>query len=191
MALKIETIEFDKLTADPAAPAEAETWYRDDTDSLMVKEGAANVKVRNAKEITGKVVEAVTTKGDLLVYDGAQFKRLAAGTNGQQLEADSAAATGVAWKDPQGGLVVKAGTVVKATFDADLTGIKTATVTFTAAYADTNYSVTLTPVVGGESDGFNPRVLTKLGASFVISLGTANTAGLIGVDWHTVNHGEF
>jgi len=42
----------------------------------------------------------VTTKGDILVRNGTKLARLAVGTNGQQLEADSAEATGAKWKTP-------------------------------------------------------------------------------------------
>jgi hypothetical protein len=46
---------------------------------------------------------AVTTKGDILVYDGNAFQRLAAGTNTHVLTADSAQSTGVKWAAGGGG----------------------------------------------------------------------------------------
>jgi hypothetical protein len=39
----------------------------------------------------------MTTKGDLLVTTGSAFNRLAVGTNGYVLTADSTATNGVAW----------------------------------------------------------------------------------------------
>jgi hypothetical protein len=45
----------------------------------------------------------LTTKGDLEAYNGTARARLPVGTNGQVLQADSTAATGVAWKDAAGG----------------------------------------------------------------------------------------
>ncbi len=44
-----------------------------------------------------------TTKGDLPVHNGSDTVRLAVGTNGQVLTADSAAATGLAWGAASGG----------------------------------------------------------------------------------------
>lgn len=41
-----------------------------------------------------------TTKGDLIAHDGSDNVRVAVGTNGQVLVADSAATAGVAWDDP-------------------------------------------------------------------------------------------
>ena len=59
-----------------------------------------------------------TTKGDLIVNDGTNDVRLAVGTDGQQLHADSTQASGVKWATAQG--VVFAGgaklTVIKAGF---------------------------------------------------------------------------
>ena len=40
------------------------------------------------------------SKGDILVYDGSAWQRLAVGTDGQRLEADSATATGLKWVTP-------------------------------------------------------------------------------------------
>ncbi len=42
----------------------------------------------------------VTTKGDLLTHDNATAERLAVGTDGQVLNADSAETTGLKWIDP-------------------------------------------------------------------------------------------
>lgn len=44
-----------------------------------------------------------TTKGDILVFDGAAYQRLPVGTDGQQLTADSAAPLGVDWDESGGG----------------------------------------------------------------------------------------
>lgn len=44
-----------------------------------------------------------TTKGDVVVHNGTTDVRLAVGTDGQVLEADSAAPEGVAWKTAAGG----------------------------------------------------------------------------------------
>lgn len=54
--------------------------------------------------ITNSMATAIDAKGDLVPGTGADtFARLAVGTNGQVLTADSTAATGVAWATPSGG----------------------------------------------------------------------------------------
>lgn len=56
----------------------------------------------------------ITTKGDLIGFDGTNNVRLAVGTNGRVLTADSTTSTGFAWKDPSGsqpGLVPVGGVV--------------------------------------------------------------------------------
>lgn len=45
----------------------------------------------------------LTTKGDLLVYNGTHNVREAVGADGYVLTADSTSATGVSWKAPTGG----------------------------------------------------------------------------------------
>jgi hypothetical protein len=46
------------------------------------------------------VTSALTTKGDIYVYNGSTIVRLPIGTNGQVLTADSSTATGLAWVTP-------------------------------------------------------------------------------------------
>ena len=55
--------------------------------------------------ITNSMATAIDAKGDLIAGTGADaFSRLAVGTNGQLLTADSTAATGIKWADaPAGG----------------------------------------------------------------------------------------
>ena len=54
--------------------------------------------------ITNSMATAIDAKGDLIGGTGADtFARLAVGTNGQVLTADSTAATGLAWATPSGG----------------------------------------------------------------------------------------
>lgn len=54
--------------------------------------------------ITNSMATAIDAKGDLVAGTGADaFSRLAVGTNGQVLTADSAAATGLSWGTPAAG----------------------------------------------------------------------------------------
>jgi hypothetical protein len=83
---------------------------------------------------------AIDAKGDLVVGTGADtFARLAVGTNGHTLVADSVEATGLKWAAPAGGKVLQ---VVQATYS-------TATTNATSTYADTGLSATITPSTTG------------------------------------------
>lgn len=86
----------------------------------------------SAATITGAIVEAntpLTTKGDLLVEDGATLHRLAVGTNAQVLTADSASTDGVKWAAP-----ATSGTVTSIATTSPITG-GTITATGTIACA--------------------------------------------------------
>jgi len=79
-------------------------------------------------------------------------------------------------------LKTKAGQVSAGTFAGSP---KTATVTFTTAFPDANYSVT----VLGQGDGRSWRSQSKVAGSFVINT-QANTALSAAVDWIAVYQGE-
>jgi hypothetical protein len=81
-------------------------------DSDLVKDGAAAIRTLGSSidstlktQIDAQIPDALlTTKGDLIAATGASTPaRLAVGTNGQVLTADSAASTGVAWSTIGGG----------------------------------------------------------------------------------------
>lgn len=54
-------------------------------------------------QIDAKLTSPLTTKGDIIVRDASTEVRVAVGTNGQVLTADSAEASGVRWADAAGG----------------------------------------------------------------------------------------
>ena len=81
----------------------------------------------------------VDAKGDLITATAADTPaRLAVGTNGQTLVADSTAATGLKWATPSGGGKVLQ--VVNATYG-------TAVSNSTSTYADTGLTATITPTL--------------------------------------------
>lgn len=66
---------------------------------------------------------------------------------------------------------------------------KKATVTFTSAFSDTNYAITL----GVETDGsrtFSPCIESKLTTGFIVDLQANNLAGLVEVGWHAMPIGS-
>lgn len=82
-------------TANPFAAGEYGHYIHDD--------GATNYRIRAQVQIGGVdtlidvAAAAVSTKGDMLVFNGTKWVKLAAGTDGYVLAADSTATSGVAW----------------------------------------------------------------------------------------------
>ena len=76
-------------TAAIASPQEGQTSYLKDTDVIQVYSGSAWVTKSGS-------ASPLTTKGDVYTYSTTDA-RLAVGTNGQVLTADSAEATGLKW----------------------------------------------------------------------------------------------
>jgi hypothetical protein len=106
------------------APAEGNFAFTKDTNSLWYYDGAAWVAsgatgdiegvtagtgisgggTSGTVTITNSMATAIDAKGDLIGGTGADtFARLAIGTNGQVLTADSAETTGLKWATPAGG----------------------------------------------------------------------------------------
>ena len=81
-------------TAAITSPQEGQTSYLKDTDVIQVYSGSAWVTKSGSSPLT--------TKGDLYTYSTTDA-RLAVGTNGQVLTADSAEATGIKWATPASG----------------------------------------------------------------------------------------
>ena len=75
------------------------TRGQDDTTAVAHSSGATIYPVFSADEAdeANNMASTMTTKGDLLVTTGSAFNRLAVGTNGYVLTADSTATNGVAW----------------------------------------------------------------------------------------------
>lgn len=75
------------------------TRAQDDTTAVSHSSGATIYPVFTADDAdeANLMASTMTTKGDLLVTTGSAFNRLAVGTNGYVLTADSTATNGVAW----------------------------------------------------------------------------------------------
>lgn len=107
-----------------ASPQEGMMSYLKDTNAVEAYDGSAWVSVGSTGDITGvtagtgisgggtsgtvtvtnSMATAIDAKGDLIAGTGADaFSRLAVGTNGQVLTADSAEATGMKWASAAGG----------------------------------------------------------------------------------------
>ena len=77
------------------SPQEGQCCYLKDTDAVLTYSGAAWVGFDDSNAIQNAIVDA---KGDLITATAADTPaRLAVGTNGQTLVADSSTATGLKW----------------------------------------------------------------------------------------------
>ena len=91
--------------------------------------------------IQAGAVSPLTTKGDVYTFSTSDA-RLAVGTNGQVLTADSSEATGLKFATPSSG-----GKLIQAVFASTSTGASSSSST----YADTNLTATITPTSASNS----------------------------------------
>jgi hypothetical protein len=109
------------------SPQEGMISYLKDTNATQYYSGSAWVSVGGSSPLT--------TKGDLYTYSTTDA-RLAVGTNGHVLTADSTAATGIKWAAAAGG-----GKVLQVVY----AGTSTAVTSSTNTYVDTGLTATITP----------------------------------------------
>ena len=138
------------------SPQEGQYSYLKDTNSTEYYDGAAWIAApigditgvtagtgisgggtSGTVTVTNSMATAIDAKGDLIAGPAADtFDRLAVGTNGQTLVADSTASTGLKWATPAGGGKVLQ--VVQAT-------TATQVINSTTTFADTGLTASITP----------------------------------------------
>jgi hypothetical protein len=138
------------------SPQEGQYSYLKDTNSTEYYDGAAWIAApigditgvtagtgisgggtSGTVTVTNSMATAIDAKGDLIAGTAADtFDRLAVGTNGQTLVADSTASTGLKWATPSGGGKVLQ--VVQAT-------TATQVINSTTTFADTGLTASITP----------------------------------------------
>jgi len=108
-----------------------------DIEGVTAGTGISGGGTSGTVTITNSMATAIDAKGDLVVGTGADtFARLAVGTNGHTLVADSAETTGLKWAAPAGG-----GKVLQVVSATTSTNASTAT----ATYIDSNLTASITP----------------------------------------------
>jgi len=108
-----------------------------DIEGVTAGTGISGGGTSGTVTITNSMATAIDAKGDLVVGTGSDtFSRLAVGTNGYTLVADSAEATGLKWAAPAGG-----GKVLQVIQDTQVGLVQTTSTTFQA----TGLSVSITP----------------------------------------------
>lgn len=125
-----------RTTALASVLAEGMVTYLKDTDVVEIYTGAAWVSLDDPNAIQNSIVDA---KGDIITATADNTPaRLAVGTNGQTLVADSSTATGLKWAAAAGGGKVLQ--VVNATYG-------TAAQIASSTWTDTGLTVSITPTL--------------------------------------------
>ena len=134
------------------------TWINNDQGDITgvtAGTGISGGGTSGTVTVTNSMATAIDAKGDLIGGTGADtFARLAVGTNGTVLTADSAESTGLKWVTPGQGLtLVKSQTIGSGVSSVNVTSA------FSATYD--NYKIIVSGGVGSADAGLN----LKLGAT--------------------------
>ena len=110
--------------------------------------------------ITNSMATAIDAKGDLIAGTGADaFSRLAVGTNGQVLTADSTAATGLKWAAASGGGMTLISTTT-------LSGSSTTISSIPSTYKNLQLQILNTGMASGASDSMFIRFNSDSGSNY-------------------------
>ena len=108
------------------------------TGQVLTKASNTDMDFSWVADATGIPATILDAKGDIIAATAADTaSRLAVGTNGQVLTADSTAATGIKWATPAGG----GGKVLQVVYGST----STYTSTTSTSFSDTNLSASITP----------------------------------------------
>jgi hypothetical protein len=144
------------------------TWVTDaagDITGVTAGTGISGGGTSGTVTVTNSMATAIDAKGDLIGGTGADtFARLAVGTNGQVLTADSAEATGLKWAAAAGG-----GKVLQVVFASTSTATTVASTSFT----DSTLTASITP------SATSSKVLVIYNQQLNGTRGTSGVAGLI------------
>jgi hypothetical protein len=151
-----------RTTALASVLAEGMVTYLKDTDVVEIYTGAAWVSLDDPNAIQNSIVDA---KGDIITATADNTPaRLAVGTNGQTLVADSTASTGLKWATPSGGMTLITSNTFSGASSISLNNV------FSATYA--NYFVATNFTSSGSTNqqvGLRLRVggVDSTGADYV------------------------
>ena len=199
------------------APAEGNFAFTKDTNSLWYYDGAAWVAsgatgdiegvtagvgisgggTSGTVTVTNSMATAIDAKGDLIAGTGADtFARLAVGTNGHTLVADSAEATGLKWAAPAGGgwTLITSGTfssttTTVSTISTSYTDLKVVFVDLTSSTAGQDIWMTW----NNTDNIYNPGIINTDGTDTWDPQNAASTSNLIVNNCSTTgtnNHAE-
>jgi hypothetical protein len=167
------------------------TWIANDQGDITEVQAGTGISVASGTGpipvVTNTVATAIDAKGDLIVGTGADtFARLAVGTNGHTLVADSAETTGLKWAAPAaGGKVLQ---VVSGTYSTQTTVAST-------TYTDSGLTLNITPssasskvmvlisfsmIAYGDTRGRGGKARIMRDATAVVDFGGTGNASTLG-----------
>ena len=142
------------------------TWINNDQGDITgvtAGTGISGGGTSGTVTVTNSMATAIDAKGDLIGGTGADtFARLAVGTNGQVLTADSAEATGLKWATPGGG-----GKVLQVVSTTYSTAKTIASTTLT----DTDLTLSITPTSA------TSKILVLLTQNYWLSSSSSTNSG--------------